>query len=599
MSWEAYLVVLTLLLALAGFISERFSLTAMASFVLILLASASLTGSELLGLKLWQGVFTNSAPLTILGMFVLSAALERCGLIDYFTTALRRASKLPYRYFLVLLIIAVGGASAFINNTPVVVILTPVVISLAREMGKSPSKVLIPLSYASIFGGMCTLIGSSTNILANGVLQQEGLAVLGMFELGKIGLPAFALALAYFIIFGEKLLPERDTLTSLLPEEHRKEFVTSVVVKNDSRLLGKSFLESRVGGKDSVKILQLRRGGGLLKEKLETITLQAADQLLLASCSTHLTHLAEEGLRPLREQNEKPLGQEALIAEAIVGPNCPLIGKTIGQTSLKDYCTAKVLAIHRKGQQLRHAFEQIPLRFGDTLLLIATQKDLQKLSDTQKLSILDSNVRTIRSHKKLQIYIMSLLMLGFILTVSFQKLPISLSIALVCLCLLGTRILSLPEAIRAVQWPIILLIYSMLALGAGMESTGTTTYLVKNLIEHIRYLPEDYRAYASLAILYLSANLLTELLSNQATILLMAPVAISLGTYLGIDPRPLVITVCIASSASFAFPLGYQTNTYIYNVGGYQFKDFFRIGLPLNLLYGLLCLLLVPLIWPF
>ena len=597
-NWEIYLVALTLLLALVGFASDRVSLAVVAGGILIVLLLACMAGSPQLPFTLWEGLLWNPAPLTILSMFVLSAGLERCGLIDIFAKAFSKTHALPYRTFIGVLIVCVALISAFMNNTPVVVILTPVVISLARQMGKSPSKVLIPLSYASIFGGMCTLVGSSTNILASGVLQDHQLPELGMFELGKIGLPGFVLATIYFVTFGQKRLPERDTLTSLLPKENRREFVTEAVLAEDSVLAGQCFSKSKASTTGHMRLLELVRNGRSLEDAPENIPLHVNDMLVVASPSADLTYLTEEGVSCVQEQKSQH-SQEALISEAIVSPISPLIGKTITEAHFRKHYRTSVLAIHRRGQQLYNHFKEIPLRLGDALLLVGPAQDLEALSREQGLGTLDASIRPIRSGKRHQIYLMVMLMMGFVLTASFQVLPISVLAVGLAAILLLTGILPFKEAFQSVQWSIILLIYSMLALGSAMESTGATRYITEYLTESVTHFPESWRLHLTIAMLYFATNVLTELLSNQATILLMAPIAIGLAAHLGVDSRPFVITTCVAASASFAFPLGYQTNTYIYNAGGYRFKDFFRVGLPLNLLYGVLCVVMVPLIWSF
>lgn len=604
MSWEIIAVLVILFAALASFICEKVSVdvTAFSVFGALILISL-LTGSEH-----WPtvqelvSVFANPAPLTIAAMFIISVALEKCGAIEMLAQRLGRMTKLPYVLFILALAVGVGGISAFINNTPVVVVFMPVIISLARKMGTPASKLLIPLSYLSIFGGICTLMGTSTNILMSGIIKDYGMASLGMFELTAVGLPLMLIGTLYLATFGPKILPVRETLTAILSEEERKEYITEAYVKAGSELDGQSFSESGLKKTRGIRLLEVIRDGVALRGELPKTVLRAGDRLVL-SCRPNAIAKAREaaGIDFAGERGidlEPISAHEGAIVEGVIGPMSSIVGKTIREINFRQRYRMVILAVHRRGRNVREKLETLPLDFGDTLLMMGTDKAIDNLHSSDDIILLDRPqlpAKDMRRRMPLVIGVIAA-MIGF---VTFAKVPIFSMAVLAVTIFFLTGTIKPKDAYAAIEWRILVLIYGMLALGLTLEDSGATDLATSQLVDLAGVFPENIQPLIMLAVVYLMTNILTELLSNNATVVLMAPIAVAIGAMLGVDPRPFVIAACVASSASFATPIGYQTNTYVYGVGGYRFGDFAKIGIPLNLLYFAGSMVIIPLFWKF
>lgn len=604
MSWEIAFVLFLLVYALVNFVWEKIptDMTAFSVFTL-LIGAAMFSGSEALPkVESLLSVFANPAPLTIAAMFVVSHALERCGAIESLALGLERVAGLGYRRFLLLMILAVALISAFVNNTPVVVVLMPVVLSLSRQVGVSASKLLIPLSYASIFGGTCTAIGTSTNILVSGVLNDHGLPPLSMFELSWVGVPILFAGLLYLVFFGKRLLPHRETLTSILSEEERKEYITEAFVPPGSHLAGESVAESGLTNTPGVRPLEVIRHGVALQQPLPDIILQAGDRLFLACRPSGIMKARRmEGMNFVGDHGldlEQIAAHEGLIVEGVISPRSSIVGKTIHEINFRQRYRTVILAIHRYGKNLREKLHTVSLEFGDTLLMMGSREAIENLRRSEDILLLDRPPLPAEDLRRKMPIVLGIVGAA-VASVSFLGLPIVGAIFVAVGILLACGVVKPKDAYLAIEWRILILIYGMLGLGMALESTGINQALADHLVDFSAFFPATWQPYLMLIMLYVVTSTLTELLSNNATALLMAPIALTLGANLGVDPRPYVIAVCVASSASFATPIGYQTNTYVYSAGGYLFRDFLRIGIPLNLLYGTVCLLIIPLIWPF
>lgn len=604
MSWEIIFVLVLLVAALVSFAMEKVSVdvTAVVVFALLIGVSA-LSGSELLPTTTALiSVFANPAPLAIAAMFIISLALERCGAIDLLARGLGRLTSLPYWAFLGVLAIGVGGISAFINNTPVVVVFMPVIISLARKMGTPASRLLIPLSYVSIFGGICTLTGTSTNLLMSGILQESGYAPIGMFELASVGLPLMAVGTVYLMFFGKKVLPVRETLTAILSEEERKEYITEAFIRGGSSLIGQTFAESPLRKARGIRLLEVIRDGVALPGDLRKQPLHESDRLVL-SCRPQAIAIAREteGIDFVGESGielEAISAHEGAIVEGVIGPMSSIVGRNIREINFRQRYRMVILAVHRRGRNVREKLETLPLDFGDTLLMMGTDKAIENLRSSDDIILLDrptTPMQNMRKHMPLVI----LALVALIGSVTLNLLPVVAAAIMAVAFLFITRTIKPKEAYGSIEWRILMLIYGMLGLGMALQTTGAAEMASAFLVELGDFMPIAIRAYALLALVYLVTNILTEVLSNNATVVLMAPIALGIGITLGLDPRPFAIAATVASSASFATPIGYQTNTYVYGVGGYRFTDFFKVGIPLNLLYFVGSVILIPMIWPF
>ena len=601
MTWEIVFVFALLIFAITSFILERIpaDLTAITVFGMLLFVSMLTESTELPTLEGLLSVFGNSAPLTIAGMFIVSGALQRTGAIDLLTSYLRKLVKIPYKGFVFIMVLGVAAASAFINNTPVVIVLMPVILSLSREMGIAASKLLIPLSYASIFGGTCTLLGTSTNLLASGILRDSGHPPIGLFELASIGLPIVVIGALYLISFGNRLLPIRETLTSILSEEERKEFMTEAFVRAGSELEGQTAHESGILKGRGIRLLEIVRHGVAVTGDVANVPLEAGDRLVLACRPSGVAEANTIKGISLSAGLETIAMDEGAIVEGVVNPNATILGRTLSEINFRQRFRMVVVAIHRKGHNQRNRLEKLRLQPGDTLLMMGSNDAISLLSNSDEIILLDRPTLPARSIRaKMPIAIgASVAIVGL---AAFNLVPIVAAVALGSAILMLTGCVKPKDAYASIEWGILMIIFGMLALGQAMNSTGASLMIAETMIGLIQsFTPEHLQNIIMLAFIYIITSTFTEFLSNNAAVALMVPIALGIATTLGVDPRPFVIGCCIAASASFATPIGYQTNTYVYGVGGYRFYDFTRVGLPLNFICFAITVTLTPVFWGF
>ena len=610
MEWESTLALGLLVAALVSFVLEKVSVdvTALALFGIIIAISGLELSEQWPSLDRVLSVFANEAPLTIAAMFIISAALNRCRLIEQASETLSKFCKYGYTKFTLALLSLVAFVSAFINNTPVVVVLLPVVISLSRTLGVSSSKLLIPVSYASIFGGCCTLVGTSTNILASGIMGDSTvypeMPPMEMFELSTIALPLLAISLGFLVLFGRKLLPDREALSNIISDIDRKEFLTEAVVLSGSPLIGKKIQDSEIDSLSGVRLLDVVRKGQAGSPSITELALQAGDRLVLSCRPQGIIETRElEGVGLLNESRlgiEQISSKTGVMVEGVVGPSSSLISKSLSDASFRTRFNITILALHRRGKNLSTQIDGIRLQPSDTLLLLGTEESIERLRKSEEVILLDQPPLPVSNMKKKAPIVLSVL-LGIIVIATLGILPISVAAIAGVSILLATGCVKPSEAYQSVEWNILILIYGMLALGVTMQSTGVSS-MIASLVGQLGMglIDPSWHAITVLIALYLTTSILTEILSNNATIVIMAPIALELANQLGMGvehARAYVLTTCIAASASFVTPIGYQTNTFVYTVGGYRFKDFMKIGIFFNLIYFVGTILLVSSIW--
>jgi di/tricarboxylate transporter len=556
--------------------------------VVAIVGSATMLALGVLPYDDARAVLQNSAPWTIAAMFIVMGALVRTGALDVLTRMAERYAKTHPKTAVVGVIVSVMGASAIMNNTPVVVVMIPVVVQLSQTLGTKASKLLIPLSYAAIMGGSLTLIGTSTNLLVDGVARSQGLEPFGIFEILPIGLVVCAWGLIYMGVFAPRLLPNRDSMANMLSDRSKMKFFTEAVIPPDSNLIGRDVTDVQLFKREGVRLIDVVRGDQSLRRNLGAVQLQVGDRVVLRTQMTELLSL----------QNNKELKRvdqvsavETSTVEVLITPGCKMVGRSLGALRLRRRYGVYPLAVHRRNQNIGGQLDELIVKVGDTLLLEGAMADIQRLA--ADMDMVDVSHPSARAFRRGHAPIAIAALIGIVVLAALNVAPILLLAVIAVAIVLATGCIDAEEAFSFIDGRLLALIFSMLAVGAGLQNSGAITLMVDNIAPFLGTLSPFYVIFS----VFLLTTILTEIVSNNAVAVIMTPIAISLASALGLDPRPLVVAVMIAASCAFATPIGYQTNTLVYGPGGYRFTDFMRIGIPLNLTMSLLVSAVIPLIW--
>ena len=481
------------------------------------------------------------------------------------------------------------GASAIMNNTPVVVVMIPVVVQLSKTLGTSASKLLIPLSYAAIMGGSLTLIGTSTNLLVDGVARSEGLDAFTIFEIFPIGVVVCLWGLTYLAFIAPRLLPDRDSMATMLSDRSKMKFFTEAVIPPESNLIGREVLGVQLFKREGVRLIDVVRGDSSLRRNLQGVELQVGDRVVLRTEMTELLSLqANKSLKRVDQVS----AVETTTVEVLITPGCKMVGRSLGSMRLRRRYGVYPLAVHRRNQNIGRQLDDLVVRVGATLLLEGAAEDIQRLASD--MDMVDVSHPAERAYRRSHAPIAIAALTAIVVLAAFNVAPILLLAIIAVAVVLVTGCIDADEAFSFIDGRLLALIFSMLAVGAALQHSGAVDLLVQTVSPTLMQLPPV----AVVLVVFALTSTLTEIVSNNAVAVIMTPIAIGLGTALGLDPRPLVVAVMIAASCAFATPIGYQTNTLVYGPGGYRFTDFTRVGLPLNISMAIFASMVIPLIWP-
>jgi len=579
------------------FVKEIFPLDVTALLVLVIfLVMGNLTLEEAIS------GFSNQAVITIAILFVLSHAMQKSGILEYGVVRLNKLTERSKLLGLSVFLISIAFASAFVNNTAIVAIFIPLTIRMAQQYNLSPSKLLIPLSYIAIIGGTLTLVGTSTNLLVNSIYVNTTLAEpLGMFEFSRYGIFILIIGLLYIIFAVPLILPSRTVTTSLTQSYHMGGYLTELKVTQESPMVGHTFIERAINKNYDITVLDIIREGKVISKNIRNTIIHPDDVLFVRGSLENFLRMKE--VEKVTMLTDEKLTQDELIhdnntlVECVLTNQSDLAGKSLMEINFRRRFGSFILAIRREGAILRRKIAHVVLQYFDTLLVYGPRDKIKELSESGNFIVLGEIEATLQKHR---FWWVSLVVIISTVTLAALGLVPILKGALVGLILLMVlRVISPNETYQAINWQVIILIAALIPVGIVIQKSGTADWLATAMYQAVELFDPALRPIVMVSLIYLVTMILTEMVSNAATAIIMTPIAISIAMQIGLDPKPFIFSVCFAASASFITPIGYQTNLMVYGPGGYKFSDYIKVGLPLAISLWIMATFLIPVLWPF
>lgn len=583
--------------AMVLFVVNWFSIDLVALLIILALVVFGVISPE-------EGVagFSNNATLTVAFMFVISAAVLKTGALQHFAIRLSKIFQKNFFWGMALMMLLVAFISAFVNNTPVVAVFIPVVMQIAKHSGKSVTKMLIPLSFASIFGGMCTLVGTSTNILVDGILRKEGYEGFSMFTFSVVGIILLVVGVLYMLFIGIKLLPSERKLDDLEDKFDVKSYVSEIKLSADHPSVGKRIMDSEWIREHEMDIIEVRRNGDIYSLPAGDFVLSKEDVLKVACSVSKLKNLKEQektSANPTIQISRETLNNpQTTLVEMIITANSSFEGKTLKDLDFRRVYRSVPLAVKHRAEVVNQKLYDTPLKSGDVILaevknhFLVELRKIESRQDAPFVMLSEEGYVDFSPRKFGLVGLIVVLVIG-LAAMGWANIMISALGGLVAFVLLG--IISMKEVYRSINWQVIFLMAGALSMGTAMQKSGLDILLAERFVNGL----SGYGNVVVLAAIYLLTSFLTELMSNNATAALMTPIALGIASTLGVNYMPLVVAVMVASSASFMTPIGYQTNAMVYSAGQYKFTDFLRTGTFINILFWVISIMLIPYFFPF
>ncbi len=573
------------------FITELIPVEVTALSVMVLLMLTNVISPE-------EGLsgFSNVATLTVFSLLVLSLGLQSTGVVNYIGEHLEKVTGENDFKIFIFIVVGVAFLSAFMNNTAIVAIFLPVVMRLAKVAKSSPSKFLMPLSFAAMIGGSCTVIGTSTNIIVNSYYQSQTGNEFGIFEFTFLGLLFFIGFLIYMLLIGWRIMPERRKDNNVLTEEYElNKYLTQIVVKRNSPMIGKTLAETELVKRYRVRVLEILREEGTVWLPNQVEYIQENDQITIKAYLEDLLEIqGRQGIKIMRDvslDDEELNSEETVLFEAVIGQTSFLVGKVIRDVDFKQLFDAVPLALRRSGVPVAKRIRDIQIQFGDVLLLEARRSGLNSFYNSKDFIVLEKVKKMNFRHRKM--LLSTLIVLAVIIAAATNITSIIVAALTGVVAMLITGCLSVRYMYRKMDWRVIFLLAGILPLGIAFTKTGTSDLIAQGIIG----MSGTGSVRLIISVLFLATTLLTSFMSNNATAVLLAPIAVTIATQLNMDPKPFLVTVMFAASTSFATPIGYQTNTLVYGAGQYTFTDFMKVGGGLTLVVWLLATWLIPIFY--